>query len=59
MSYSQLFSLINGLDLNKSHFFSKPVIDVAITNSTIKREVLDLLVQHGATREKSLMANKL
>lgn len=53
------YFLANGLDPNKSHFFSKPIIEVAITNSAIKREVLDLLVQHGATREESLMANKL
>lgn len=53
------FFLVNGLDPNKSHFFSKPIIDVATTNPAIKREVLDLLVQHGATREKSLGTNKV
>lgn len=52
------FFLANGLDPNKSHFFSKPIIDVATTNPAIERKVLDLLVQHGATREKSLTANK-
>ena len=53
------FFLVNGLDPNKSHYFTKPIIEVATTYSAIKREILDLLVQHGATREKSLVANKV
>ena len=52
------FFLANGLDPNESHFFGKPIIDVATKDSAIRPEVIDLLVQHGATREKSQLANK-
>ena len=53
------FFLANGLDPNKSHLFSKPIFDVATTNPAIDRKVLNLLVQYGATKEKSLTANEV
>ena len=52
------FFLDQGLDPNKSRLFSKPIIDVATSKPPVKKEVLDLLVQHGATREKSRAANQ-
>ncbi|KAL8827443.1 MAG: hypothetical protein Q9170_007009 [Blastenia crenularia] len=52
------FFLANGLDPNESRFFGKPVIDVATTNPAIKPGVLDLLLEYGATREKSLTASE-
>ena len=44
------FFLANGLDPNKSHLFSKRIIDVATTNPAIERKVLDLLTANKAWR---------
>ncbi|KAI4118683.1 MAG: hypothetical protein LQ338_007360 [Usnochroma carphineum] len=52
------FFLAVGLDPNNSHLFTKPIINVASANPSIKPEILDLLLQYGATKEKSLTANK-
>ncbi|KAI4139297.1 MAG: hypothetical protein L6R39_006365 [Caloplaca ligustica] len=52
------FFLAAGLNPNNSRLFTKPIIDVASATPSIKPEILDLLLQHGATKEKSLMANK-
>lgn len=50
--------LAKGLDPNNSRLFTKPIIDVVSANSSIKPEILDLLLQYGATKEKSLKANR-
>ncbi|KAL8720888.1 MAG: hypothetical protein Q9225_002306 [Loekoesia sp. 1 TL-2023] len=47
-----------GLDPNNSHLFITPIIDIASTTPFIQPEILDLLLQYGATKEKSLKANK-
>ena len=52
------FFLAQGLDPNKSRLFAKSIIDVASASPSIKPEILDLLVQYGATQEKSRTANK-
>lgn len=53
------FFLAAGLDPNKSRLFTKPIFEVALeTPTTTKPEILELLLQYGATKEKSLMANK-
>ncbi|KAL8786945.1 MAG: hypothetical protein Q9213_002487 [Squamulea squamosa] len=52
------FFLAVGLDPNKSRFFMRPIIDVASANSSIQPEILELLLRYGATKEKSLSANK-
>ncbi|KAI4114071.1 MAG: hypothetical protein LQ345_005046 [Seirophora villosa] len=52
------FFLEAGLDPNNSRFFTAPIIDVASTNPSINPEILTLLLQYGATKEKSLAANK-
>lgn len=51
------FFLARGLDPNKSRFFIQPIIDFASTTPWIKPEVLGLLIQYGATKEKSQKAN--
>lgn len=53
------FFLNQGLDPNQSHFFSKPLLEVVTNNSMIKSEIVGLLVEHGATTEKSTRANRL
>lgn len=50
------FFLERGLDPNKSQFFIQPTIDFASTTPGIKPEILDLLIQYGATKEKSQKA---
>jgi hypothetical protein len=52
------FFLTAGLDPNNSRLFTKPIIDVALAAPSVKPEILDLLVLYGATKEKSLTANK-
>lgn len=52
------FFLAEGLDPNNSRLFTKPIIDVASATPSVKPEILDLLLQYGATVEKSLAANK-
>ncbi|KAL9013246.1 MAG: hypothetical protein Q9173_002052 [Seirophora scorigena] len=52
------FFLEAGLDPNNSRFFDAPIIDVASMNPSINPEILDLLLQYGAIKEKSLAANK-
>ena len=47
------FFLAQGLDPNNSRFFIKPIIEVAAENPSIKPEILDILIQYGATKEKS------
>ena len=48
--------LDKGLDPNESHFFTKPIFIYASEDKTMKKEILDLLVEYGATTEKSLAA---
>ena len=50
------FFLARGLDPNKSQFFVHPTIDFASTTPGIKPEILDLLIEYGATKEKSRKA---
>lgn len=52
------FFLAEGLDPNNSRLFAKPIIEVASVTPSIKPEILNLLLQYGATKEKSLTANK-
>ncbi|KAL8908675.1 MAG: hypothetical protein Q9171_005357 [Xanthocarpia ochracea] len=52
------FFLEAGLDPNNSRFVKTPIIDIASTTPSIKPEILDLLLQYGATKEKSLAATK-
>ena len=47
------FFLAQGLDPNNSRFFVQPIIQVAAENPSIKPEILDILIQYGATKEKS------
>ncbi|KAL9036555.1 MAG: hypothetical protein Q9214_006082 [Letrouitia sp. 1 TL-2023] len=51
------FLLQQGMDPNKGRFFGSPILTAASTNAQTKPEILNLLVQHGATEEKSLAAN--
>ena len=51
------FFLENGLDPNKSHFFTRSTLDVVTGDVGTKQEILDLLVKFGATPEKSAEAN--
>ena len=51
------FFLAEGLDPNNSRLFTKPIIEVASASPSIRPEILDLLLQYGATEEKSLAAN--
>ncbi|KAL8991216.1 MAG: hypothetical protein Q9169_007917 [Polycauliona sp. 2 TL-2023] len=50
------FFLEAGLDPNDSRFFLTPIIEIALTTPSMKPEILDLLIQYGATKEKSLAA---
>ncbi|KAL9020906.1 MAG: hypothetical protein Q9185_001869 [Variospora sp. 1 TL-2023] len=50
------FFLEKGLDPNNSRFLIAPIIDFASKTPSIKPEILDLLLQYGATKEKSLAA---
>ncbi|KAL8896625.1 MAG: hypothetical protein Q9207_007619 [Kuettlingeria erythrocarpa] len=52
------FFLEAGLDPNDSRFVMTPIIDIASTTPSIQPEILDLLLQYGATKEKSLAATK-
>lgn len=52
------FFLEAGLDPNNSRFVKTPIIEIASTTPSIKPEILDLLLQYGATKEKSLAATK-
>ncbi|KAI4281996.1 MAG: hypothetical protein L6R35_005505 [Caloplaca aegaea] len=50
------FFLEKGLDPNNSRILIAPIIDFASKTPSIKPEILDLLLQYGATKEKSLAA---
>lgn len=52
------FFLAEDLDPNNSRLFTQPIIDIASATPSIKPEILDLLLQYGATKEKSQTANK-
>ena len=52
------FFLDQGLDPNESRLLIFPTFDIATRWSSVKREVLDLLIRYGATKEKSLAANQ-
>lgn len=52
------FFLTQGFDPNQGRFFASPIFKVASTSAHIKPEILQLLIQYGATEEKSLAANK-
>ncbi|KAI4175536.1 MAG: hypothetical protein LQ346_008057 [Caloplaca aetnensis] len=52
------FFLEAGLDPNNSRFVMTPIIDIASTTPSIQPEILDLLLQYGATKEKSMAATK-
>ena len=51
------FFLEKGLDPNKSHFFTRSILDVVTGDVGTKQEIIDLLVEFGATPEKSAEAN--
>lgn len=52
------FFLEEGLDPNKSRFFTRSILDVVTGDVGIKPEIIDLLVKFGATPEKSAEANE-
>ena len=47
------YFLDKGLDPNRSQFFLMPTLKAAINMPHIKREIIDLLIEYGATMEKS------
>lgn len=50
------FFLARGLDPNKSQFLIQPIIEYVSATPAIKPEILDVLVEYGATKEKSRKA---
>ena len=52
------FLLAVGLNPNNSRLFTKPIIDVASSTPSLKPEILDLLHEYEATKEKSLAVKK-
>ncbi|KAL8662729.1 MAG: hypothetical protein Q9168_008211 [Polycauliona sp. 1 TL-2023] len=52
------FFLETGLDPNKSRFVMTPIIDIASKTPSVRQDILDLLIQYGATTEKSQAATK-